>query len=56
MKLEEWEGCFGHVNVSTDVKITKLVREIIGDERDLLIDVQNLWSEVGRALATIRAN
>jgi L-alanine-DL-glutamate epimerase-like enolase superfamily enzyme len=32
-----------------------LVREIIGDERDLLIDVQNLWSEVGRALTTIRA-
>ena len=55
VKLEEWEGCFGHVNVHTDVKITKLVREIIGDERDLLIDVQNLWSEVGRALTTIRA-
>jgi L-alanine-DL-glutamate epimerase-like enolase superfamily enzyme len=55
VKLEEWEGCFGHVNVHTDVAITKLVREIIGDERDLLIDVQNLWSEVGRALTTIRA-
>jgi L-alanine-DL-glutamate epimerase-like enolase superfamily enzyme len=37
------------------VAITRLVREVIGDERDLLIDVQNRWNEVGQAVATIRA-
>jgi L-alanine-DL-glutamate epimerase-like enolase superfamily enzyme len=55
VKLEEWEGGFARVNVPTDVAITRLVREVIGDERDLLIDVQNRWSEVGQAVAAIRA-
>jgi L-rhamnonate dehydratase len=55
MKLEEWPGGFGHVNPAHDVAIAKLVRETIGDDRDLLIDMQNGWSEVGRAITTIRA-
>ena len=54
-KLEEWPGGFGHVGPAHDVAIARMVREIIGDERDMLIDMQNGWSEVGRALTTIRA-
>lgn len=55
VKLEEWPGGFGQGNIKTDVEITRLVRQVIGEERDLLIDVQNQWPEVGRAVATIRA-
>ncbi|MBI4553927.1 MAG: mandelate racemase/muconate lactonizing enzyme family protein [Candidatus Latescibacteria bacterium] len=55
MKLEEWPGGFAHVSVQHDVEIVRAVRETIGEERDLLIDVQNHWSDVGQALATIRA-
>ena len=31
------------------------MREIIGEERDLIIDVQNCWQDVGQAIRTIRA-
>ncbi len=55
VKLEEWPGGFSHGTVANDVAIVKLAREILGPERDLLIDVQNRWQEVGRALRTIRA-
>ena len=55
IKLEEWPGGFARVDVRRDVEIVRLVREIIGEERDLLIDVQNQWYEVGQAIATIRA-
>jgi L-alanine-DL-glutamate epimerase-like enolase superfamily enzyme len=55
VKLEEWPGGFGLVNVRTDIALTRLIREVIGEDHDLLIDVQNQWSEVGRAIATIRA-
>jgi len=55
VKMEEWRGAFGHVSVATDVALVKLAREIIGEERELMIDVQNQWQEVGRALSTIRA-
>ncbi len=55
VKLEEWPGMFGHVSVERDVAIVAAVREVIGEERDLMIDVQNCWQEVGQALATIRA-
>jgi len=55
VKLEEWPGGFGHGNVATDVAITKLVWEIIGEERDLIIDVQNCWQDVSQAIRTIRA-
>ena len=33
----------------------QLAREVLGEERDLMIDVQNRWQEVGRALSTMRA-
>jgi L-alanine-DL-glutamate epimerase-like enolase superfamily enzyme len=46
---------FGNVDVATDRKVIKAAREVIGDDRDLLIDVQNKWTEYGQALASIRA-
>lgn len=55
VKLEEWQGMFGHGSLANDVAIARLAREVIGEGRDLLIDMQNGWSEVGRAVATIRA-
>jgi L-alanine-DL-glutamate epimerase-like enolase superfamily enzyme len=55
LKLEEWRGGFGHVSVAHDVEIVRMVREVIGDGRDILIDMQNGWSDVGRALTTLRA-
>ncbi len=55
VKMEEWRGGFGQGNRATDIAVTRLVREIIGEDRDLLIDVQNRWQEVGQAIATIRA-
>ena len=55
LKLEEWVGGFARVNVKRDVEIVQKVRETIGEDRDLLIDVQNQWQEVGQALETIRA-
>ena len=55
VKLEEWQGGFGQGSLKTNVAMTRLVRETIGEDRDLLIDVQNRWTEVGQAVATIRA-
>ena len=55
VKLEEGQGGFGQGNLETDIAMTRMVRETIGEDRDLLIDVQNRWSEVGQAVATIRA-
>jgi L-rhamnonate dehydratase len=55
LKLEEWPGGFGHVNPAHDVAIAAMVREVIGPDREMLIDMQNGWSEVGQALTTIRA-
>ncbi len=55
MKLEEWPHGFGHASVENDIAIATRAREVIGPERDLLIDMQNGWLDVGRAIATIRA-
>ena len=55
VKLEEWPGGFAHGSVAQDVAIVQLAREVLGEERDLMIDVQNRWQEVGRALSTLRA-
>jgi L-alanine-DL-glutamate epimerase-like enolase superfamily enzyme len=55
VKLEEWRGGFGHVSIAHDVAIMRLAREVVGEQRDILIDMQNGWSEVGRAIETIRA-
>jgi L-alanine-DL-glutamate epimerase-like enolase superfamily enzyme len=55
VKLEEWPGGFARVSRQRDVEVTRAVREIIGPEAALLIDVQNRWFEVGQAVETIRA-
>ena len=55
MKFEEGPGGFGHVDVKTDERLIRLVRSVIGDDRDLMIDVQNVWNEVGQAIATAKA-
>ncbi len=55
MKLEEWPGGFAHIGPQRDVEIVRAVRETIGETRDLMIDVQNCWYEVGQAIASIRA-
>ena len=55
VKLEEWQGGFGQGSLASNVAMTRLVRETIGEERELLIDVQNRWQEVGQAIETIRA-
>lgn len=55
VKLEEWQGGFGQGSLETNVALTRLVRQTIGEERELMIDVQNRWQEVGQAVATIRA-
>ena len=55
MKLEEWPGGFAHVSPMRDAEVVRTARETIGEDRDLMIDVQNRWSEVGQALDSIRA-
>ena len=55
MKLEEWPGGFAHVSPKRDAEVVQAARETIGEDRDLMIDVQNRWSEVGQALDSIRA-
>jgi len=55
IKIEEWEGQFGNVDMETDVAVIEKARSIIGPKRDLMIDVQNRWRDVGQALRTIDA-
>ncbi len=55
VKMEEGPGGFGQGNLDVDVALTGMVREVIGEQCELLIDVQNRWFEVGQAVATIRA-
>jgi L-alanine-DL-glutamate epimerase-like enolase superfamily enzyme len=55
VKIEEWPGQFGNVDVETDVAVIEKARSIIGPQRDLMIDVQNRWRDVGQALRTIEA-
>ena len=55
VKLEEWQGGFGQGSLETNVALAKLVRDTIGTDPELMIDVQNRWQEVGQAAATIRA-
>lgn len=55
VKIEEWPGQFGNVDVETDVAVIEKARSIIGPKRDLMIDVQNRWRDVGQALRTINA-
>jgi L-alanine-DL-glutamate epimerase-like enolase superfamily enzyme len=55
VKFEERPGGFGHVDSRTDARLVQLIREIIGPDRDLMLDVQNCWVEAGQAIATCRA-
>ena len=55
VKIEEWPGQFGNVDVDTDVAVIEKARSVIGPDRDLMIDVQNRWRDVGQALCTIEA-
>ncbi len=55
VKLEEWPGGFARVNTQRDREVVAAVREVIGEETELLIDVQNRWFEVGQAIESIRA-
>ena len=55
VKIEEWRGGFANVDVETDVSVIGTAREVIGDGRALMIDVQNRWRDVGQALESIRA-
>jgi L-alanine-DL-glutamate epimerase-like enolase superfamily enzyme len=55
VKVEEWPGQFGNVDLDTDVAVISAARNVLGPGRDLMIDVQNRWQEVTQALTTIRA-
>lgn len=55
VKVEEWPGGFGNVSLERDMDVISAARDVIGPDRDLMIDVQNKWQEVGQAIATIRA-
>jgi len=55
MKFEELPGGFGHLDAKNDARLIRLVRETIGEDRELMIDVQNAWSDVGQAIATCQA-
>ncbi len=55
VKFEESKGGFGHGTLKEDVRLVKLVRDVIGDQRDLMVDVQNAWTDVGQAIATCKA-
>ena len=55
VKFEEVPNGFAHGDVKTDVRLVRLVRDIIGEDRDLRIEVQNVWRDVRRAVETARA-
>ncbi len=55
VKIEEWPGQFANVDLKTDIAVIETARDVLGDERELMIDVQNRWSDVGQALQTINA-
>jgi L-alanine-DL-glutamate epimerase-like enolase superfamily enzyme len=55
IKFEEWRGGLGHGTAKEDVRIVQQVRQIIGDDRELLLDLQNAWTDVGQAISTCKA-
>lgn len=55
IKIEEWPGQFANVDLPTDVAVIQTARETIGNDVELMIDVQNVWTDVGQALQTIKA-
>ncbi|MCS7138399.1 MAG: mandelate racemase/muconate lactonizing enzyme family protein [Candidatus Caldarchaeum sp.] len=55
VKLEEGERGFARVSVEHDVALVSAAREAIGRNRDLMLDVQYVWSDYMRAFETIKA-
>ena len=55
VKLENYPGGFGEGDVATDARIVRWVREVIGKDRDLLVDVANKWQDVGMAIESCKA-
>jgi L-alanine-DL-glutamate epimerase-like enolase superfamily enzyme len=54
VKIEEGPGMLGNVDLATDVAVVRAAREVLGPDRDLLIDVQNRWQTAAQAVAVIR--
>ena len=54
VKIEEGPGMLGNVDLATDVAVVREAREVLGPDRDLLIDVQNRWQTAAQAIAVIR--
>ena len=46
---------FANVSLQKDVEVAKVCREVLGDEVELMIDVQNKWRDVHQCLDTIKA-
>jgi L-alanine-DL-glutamate epimerase-like enolase superfamily enzyme len=55
VKFEEFANGFGHGDAKNDARLIRLVRETIGEDRDLMLDGQNVFVDVGRALQTCKA-
>ena len=55
VKLEDLLGGFDHAAIRANVEMVRLAREVIGDERELMLDIQHVWHEVGQAIDHIRA-
>ena len=55
VKIEENEGGLAQGDAAKDVALVTAAREAIGDDRELLIDVQHRWHEVGEALRFVRS-
>lgn len=55
VKLEAWPGTFGHGSAAADVATVRHVRECIGKERRLMVDMCGHWQHVRQAVETIRA-
>ena len=55
VKLEPWPGGFGTVDAETDAAVVGAVRDAVGPECALMVDVCEHWPDVGRAVAGVRA-
>ena len=55
VKIEEWQGQFGNVSLAKDIEVIAAARDALGPNRELMIDVQNKWQDVGQAIQSIQA-
>jgi L-alanine-DL-glutamate epimerase-like enolase superfamily enzyme len=55
VKLERWPGGLCARDAAHDAAVARCVRDAIGEERELMIDVANAWADVNRAAESIRA-